>query len=168
MGEVVREFRKRRAAQLYALGCDLDEDPGRQADAAAAYERALALDPELANAWTNLGNVLYRAGDGREAEKMYRRAIELAPRQAEARYNLGYSMLERGLPDSAAACLREAVECDPGFADAWFNLAAALEACSRFRDALEAWKRYLDLRPGDGEWEARARERAAACERRAR
>src|SRR5271155_4798348 len=48
----------------------------RADDAAAAYRRAIALKPDFAPSYNNLGNLLT---DPNEALAMYRRAIELEP-----------------------------------------------------------------------------------------
>src|SRR5690606_33264472 len=56
------------AYELYLEGCRLDEDAATYDRAEAAYERAIALDPALSNALTNLGNLCYRRGQVERAE----------------------------------------------------------------------------------------------------
>src|SRR6267143_74739 len=76
---------------MYERGCDLEEaDP---AAARAAYERALQLDPEHAQALVNLGR---RA----EAIDAYQLAITTDPHCADAHYNLSrlYEHLGQGAP----------------------------------------------------------------------
>jgi tetratricopeptide (TPR) repeat protein len=61
---------------------------GDAAGASAAYRRALALDPNYADALNNLG-VLYRMqGEPSKAIEAFRRAAALKPELAEARKNL--------------------------------------------------------------------------------
>jgi tetratricopeptide (TPR) repeat protein len=62
---------------------------GRGADAAAAIERALAVDPNHAAANTERGIMLREQGKFAEAEAAYRRALATDPEHALARYNLG-------------------------------------------------------------------------------
>ena len=47
----------------YLEGCRLDEDEATLDRAEACYRRAITLDPALANALTNLGNLRFRRGD---------------------------------------------------------------------------------------------------------
>ena len=149
--------RARTAYDLYTRASSLDEDPATFDEAEQLYKRALELDPELAIALTNLGNIRFRRGDEKGAEELYRRALEVDERQPEAHYNLGYVMLERGDPRGAVAYFEKALAADPRFADAHFNMAMALEAVNEKVRARTHWKRYLELEPS-GTWADIARE----------
>jgi predicted Zn-dependent protease len=61
----------------------------RPADARAALDRALAIDPKHAAANNELGILLRETGKFDEAERAYRRALESDPGYALAHYNLG-------------------------------------------------------------------------------
>jgi tetratricopeptide (TPR) repeat protein len=143
--------RRRPAYEAYLEGCRLDEDESTLDRAEAAYRRAIDLDPALANALTNLGNLRFRRGDSTEASDLYDRAIALDAEQPEAWYNLGFLAFERGEIDDAVRLFGRAVSSDPGFADAHFNLAMALEEVDRAREARVHWETYLRLDPS-GPW----------------
>jgi tetratricopeptide (TPR) repeat protein len=149
--------RARTAYDTYVEASTLDENPATYDKAEELYARAIRLDPSLAIAYTNLGNIRFRRGDEPGAEELYRRAIEVDPRQPEAHYNLGYVMLERGDAASAAPFFERALEGDPRFADAHFNLAMAFEQLGERAHARPHWKKYLDLEPS-GTWADVARE----------
>ncbi|MGH7285475.1 MAG: tetratricopeptide repeat protein [Polyangiaceae bacterium] len=149
--------RAKTAYELYTRASALDEDPATYDEAEALYVRALQLDPELAIAYTNLGNIRFRRGDEKGAEELYRRALGLDDRQPEAHYNLGYVMLERGNPADAAKYFERALERDPRFSDAHFNLAMALEQLGDAPRAKTHWKKYLELEPS-GTWADIARQ----------
>lgn len=135
------------AYQHYLEGCRLDEDESSFEQAEQAYRRAVELDPSLANAYTNLGNLMYRRGDAEQAENLYVRALKLDPEQPEAFYNLGFLLFERGDTDSAILNFRRAVRSDPAFADAHFNLAMALCELGDAASARTHWETYLALDP---------------------
>jgi DNA-binding transcriptional MerR regulator len=139
--------RARTAYDLYAQASALDEDPATFDQAEELYRRAVQLDPSLAIAYTNLGNIRFRRGDEPGAEVFYRRALDVDPAQPEAHYNLGYVMLERGHARDAAAYFERAIESDPRFADAHFNLAMAYEQLGERVRARTHWKRYLEIEP---------------------
>jgi len=143
--------RARTAYELYVRASSLDEDPATYDEAEALYREAIDLDPLLAIAHTNLGNILFRRGNDRAAEKLYVAAIDIDDRQPEAHYNLGYVMLERGDAKRAADHFEKAISRDSRFADAHFNLAMACEQLGERSRARIHWKRYLDLEP-QGTW----------------
>lgn len=139
------------AYDAYLEGCKLDEDEHAWPAAEAAYRRAVKLDPTLANAWTNLGNLRYRRSDAVEAQACYRAALRADSDQPEAHYNLGFLLFEDGKLELAITHFRYAVDQDPAFADAHFNLALALEEISDGSQARQHWAMYLQLDPS-GPW----------------
>jgi tetratricopeptide (TPR) repeat protein len=149
--------RARTAYEMYVEASTLDESPATYDHAEELYQRAVRLDPSLAIAHTNLGNIRFRRGDDVGAEALYRHAIEVDPEQPEAHYNLGYVMLERGEARQATAHFERALAGDPRFADAHFNLAMAWERLGERSLARPHWKKYLELEPS-GAWADVARE----------
>jgi tetratricopeptide (TPR) repeat protein len=143
--------RARTAYELYLRASQLDEDPLSMDDAEVLYREAISLDPWLAIAYTNLGNIRFRRHDADAAEVLYKKALEIDNRQPEAQYNLGYVMLERGQPDLSVPLFHGAIEADPKFADAYFNLAMAYEQIGETSKARPFWKSYISLEPS-GTW----------------
>lgn len=151
------DARTRTAYDLYLRASQLDEDPASFDEAEKLYHRAIELDPGLAIAYTNVGNIRYRKGDDRSAEEFYRRALEVDDRQPEAHYNLGYVMLERGQPARSIPYFLRALQADGRFSDAHFNLAMAYEGTGEPERARTHWRKYLELEP-EGAWADVARE----------
>ena len=143
--------RARTAYELYLRASQLDEDPLSMDDAEVLYREAIALDPWLAIAYTNLGNIRFRRHDAEAAELLYKKALEIDVRQPEAQYNLGYVMLERGQPELSVPLFHGAIEADPKFSDAYFNLAMAYEQIGETSKARPFWKSYIALEPS-GTW----------------
>ena len=149
--------RTRSAYDIYMRASTLDEDPETFDEAEGLYKKAIELDPQLAIAYTNLGNIRFRRGDEQGAEQLYRKALELDDRQPEAHYNLGYVMLERGYASRAVTYFEAAIKADPKFADAHFNLAMAQEALGDKQRARIHWMKYLEIEP-TGTWADIARD----------
>lgn len=143
--------RARTAYELYLRASQLDEDPLTMDEAERLYREAITLDPWLAIAYTNLGNIRFRRQDSTHAEDLYKKALEIDARQPEAQYNLGYVMLERGEPDGSIPLFLGAIESDPKFSDAYFNLAMAYEQVGESQKARPYWKSYIMLEPS-GTW----------------
>jgi tetratricopeptide (TPR) repeat protein len=119
----------RTAEEWFNLGCELD--PASPDEARHAYEQALALDPELADAHVNLGRLHHQAGDAARAETHYRAALTLAPDDAVAHFNLGGLLEETGRAADAVLAYQRALAADPDFADAHYNLGLLLDALGR-------------------------------------
>jgi tetratricopeptide (TPR) repeat protein len=143
--------RARTAYELYLRASELDEDPETMEEAERLYGRAIELDPWLAIAYTNLGNIRFRRHDTDAAELLYNKALEIDARQPEAQYNLGYVMLERGDPAASIPLFLGAIAADPKFSDAYFNLAMAYEQIGESQKARPYWKSYITLEPS-GTW----------------
>lgn len=83
--------------------------------ASASVERALAIDPNLAEAHTSRGFLRYKfEWRWREAEASFKRAIELDPSYALAHHWYGEMLGFMGRHDEAIASLRRAQALDPG------------------------------------------------------
>lgn len=130
-------------------GMRLDLDPARQGEAEACYRKALALDPGLAAAQTNLGHLAYRRGDTVAAHEAFEAALTMDPEQPEARFNLANLILESGDLELAVAELRRVLQTAPDFADAHYNLAVALERLGGRAQARAHLERYVRLEAGD-------------------
>lgn len=148
--------RAKMAYDLYLKASQLDEDPSTMDEAMDLYEKAIELDPWLAIAYTNLGNISFRRQYVEEAERFYKKALDVDPGQPEAQYNLGYLMLERGQPESSIQYFLGALEADPQFSDAYFNLAMAYEQSGQPDMARPLWQSYIALEP-HGTWTEIAR-----------
>ncbi|MBM4361805.1 MAG: tetratricopeptide repeat protein [Deltaproteobacteria bacterium] len=148
--------RARTAYELYLQASHLDEDPATMDEAERLYGRAIEIDPWLAIAYTNLGNIRFRRRDASAAEAYYQKALGIDPRQPEAQYNLGYLMLERGEPAESVRLFQGALDADPRFSDAYFNLAMAYEQLGQPGKARPYWKTYVELEP-EGTWTEIAR-----------
>jgi DNA-binding transcriptional MerR regulator len=129
----------------FQRGCALDEAGALPAEVAKAYERALALDPSLASAHTNLGNLHHAQGERAEARRCYEMACMLEPDQPEALYNLGNLDEEEGDLETAIEHYRRAVSLAPDFADAHYNLAIALEHEGSRVQSARHLRRFLEL-----------------------
>lgn len=86
---------------------------GRPEDARAAYEQALALDPDHAPAHNNLGIQQAAQGDLQSARRHLEKATASDPAYAEAWLNLGVVLDQSGDPTAALQALERAAALDP-------------------------------------------------------
>ncbi len=121
---------------------------GRIADAAELYRRALALNPDLADAHNNLGIALAAQGRADAAVAHYERAIALNPSDASAHNNLGVTLADLARNNEAIAHYERAVGLKPDYASAHHNLGMALAAQGRQEEAVAHYRRAVAIQPG--------------------
>jgi serine/threonine-protein kinase len=108
--------------------------------ASRAAERAVALDPELAEGQVAYGHVLAQHDrNWAEAERHLRRAIELRPSYAHAHLVLAYTLLYRQRLDDARASVERARTLEP----AWTSASTALGLVLYMRREYVAAKKHL-------------------------
>ncbi len=144
------------AAEYFARGVALEEDPLTADEAMENYNKVVELDSNYAPAHINLGTLYYNRGDYEKAEGCYRRAIELDPRYALAWFDLGNVLDETLRLPEAIRAYEAAVGIAPTYADAHYNLALAYEKSRQPRRALKHWRIYLRL-DQHGPWAVHAR-----------
>jgi len=146
------------AEEYFRAGSALDDgDESTQDEAAAAYRRALELDPYLVAALINLANIHYSRDELAEAEALYTRAIGLEADFFEAHFNLGNIYHDLGRLPESQACYLEALHLNPFYADAHFYLAVTFEKMGQSQEARPHWRSYQQLAP-NGEWVELAKE----------
>ena len=130
------------ASTLYRLGTLLGK-AGEVDRAKSAYERALALQPDLAEANNDLGALIAQNGDLDAAIARFRAALASTPDYPDALNNLGYALLLTGQDAEARTLYEKALALQPDFPEALNNLgllagrAGDLERAEHlFRDAL--------------------------------
>jgi tetratricopeptide (TPR) repeat protein len=121
------------------------EDRGDSETAEHLFRQAIDLEPNMAAALTNLGNLVFRQGELVEARGLYERALEHDPSQPEARYNLANLLEDLGETELAIAELRRVCSSAPEFADAHYNLGIMLAQVGGTAQAREHLERYLEL-----------------------
>ena len=132
------------------------EDRGDSTTAEHLFRQAVDLEPNMAAALTNLGNLVYRQGELEEARKLYERALEHDPLQPEARYNLANLLEDLGETELAISEMRRVCATAPDFADAHYNLGLMLAHVGGAAQAKMHLERYLEL-DGGSEWAIHAR-----------
>jgi tetratricopeptide (TPR) repeat protein len=132
------------------------EDRGDAATAEHLFRLAVELEPHMAAALTNLGNLVYRQGELHEARRFYERALDHDPSQPEARYNLANLLEDLGETELAISELRRVCAASPEFADAHYNLGIMLAQVGGTTQARQCLERYLEL-DAQSDWARHAR-----------
>ena len=119
----------------------------RLTEAVEAFQRAIHLNANLAEAHYNLGVALLGLGRRDEALAALRQALQLKPDYVEAQNNLGNVLKEQDRLEEAGAAFRRALEIKPDYAPAHHNLGNLLGDQGHFESAIAEYRRALDLEP---------------------
>jgi TolB-like protein/Tfp pilus assembly protein PilF len=134
-------------ASNYA-GIAAEDKQAAAAQARAAVESALRLDPNLAEAHLAKGRVLEDFDfDFGGAEAELRRALELAPQNPDVMRNLASLLSFLGQFDEAVVLTQRALVLDPLRSAAEFTLANYLIALGRYDEAEAAMHKAIALQP---------------------
>jgi serine/threonine protein kinase/tetratricopeptide (TPR) repeat protein len=114
--------------------------------ASALTNKALDLDPSLAEAHTSLARLKYMHDwDWEGAEESFKRALELDPNSVNAHQHYGRLLTTLGRYDEAIAEIQKAQELDPRSADLAVPLFAILEKRGEFDEALRVLQSSLEM-----------------------
>jgi len=119
---------------------------GRKSEALSAYQKAVQLAPQDAEAQNNLGTALEGFGRFEEAKASYRQSIALKPDYVEAHNNLGNTLKELGRLEEAEASYRQAISLKSDYAEGHNNLGNTLQELSRFEEAEACYRRSIELK----------------------
>lgn len=120
---------------------------GRILEAGAIYDRILRERPGHAGALHLKGVLALQDGDTDRAIGLIERSLEIEPTHGLALANLGVAYRAARRFDEGIAALRKSVALDPASFDAWANLGKMLVRIGEVRDAVECYRRALELQP---------------------
>ncbi len=120
------------------------------ADAQKAFEKAVALDSSMVEAYTSLARIVSGAGEHQRAIELLQRAIELRPDDARAHFNLGVAFVNSGDYRRAAQAYERVIEINPTHTRAHLYLSDIYAKLGRGAEskALERRARELTLAEG--------------------
>jgi Flp pilus assembly protein TadD len=113
----------------------------------AACRKAIALQPDFARAYSNLGLALYRQGKPVEAEAAYIKAIAIKPNDGTVYYSLGLALYGQEKYAAAETAYRKVIALKPDYAEAYNNLGVALRRQGKNVEAETAYRKAIALKP---------------------
>ena len=120
---------------------------GKDAEALAAFNRALAVEPTNGIALQNIGTIRLRQNNIAEAEAAVRKALDADPALANAYTTLGVIFQRKQQMDNAIESWRRAVEIDGTEFYALYNLTLALAQKGARDEARAFGERFLATAP---------------------
>jgi eukaryotic-like serine/threonine-protein kinase len=112
-------------------------------DAEREFRRALDLDPNSEQVWTNyIGYYLVPMGRLDEAIAAWKRAVELDPLSPDKHFRLGYCYRLMRQLDRAVEHFRNALELDPNYHLARLGLAISYQQTGRIEESIRAYETF--------------------------
>jgi tetratricopeptide (TPR) repeat protein len=143
---VALEWRASTACEAHVDFGSWNFGQARFAEAAAAYARAIALQPDHVTARNYLGQAFDKLGRRAEAVNQLEAALALKPGDPELRFHMILALKDPKLLDEAADCCRRMIAARPDFAEAHNNLGVVLQAQGKLDEALELYRRAQALK----------------------
>jgi len=132
------------AAAWFAHGEDVEPQDKNAAE--AAYKKALALAPDHADAYMNLGALLCDAGRCDEAVALYDQAMRHCPDAPAVHFNRAIALEDQGRMEEALAGYERCLALSPDMANAHFNAARLYQGAGDFQKALRHFSAYRRLK----------------------
>ena len=134
--------------RVYRLQGQMDEDAFKYNDAAAQFEKAIAIAPGQADLYESLGREYQRLNRMELAAQTYKKELTLNPADAVALYDLGSVEVERGNAREGVPLLQKAIAASPDAAVAYYYLGRGQEALGDNPAAIAAYEHVVQAAPG--------------------
>jgi tetratricopeptide (TPR) repeat protein len=125
-----------------AIAADGRNDVAR---AEECYQKLLAAEPDMPEAWLRYGCLRFERADFKGARECFERCLPVHPEWMDAQLNYALSSWKLGEVDAAISALGNVVAREPQAADALRVLAAIHLERRDYREALELQARLADL-----------------------
>ena len=115
--------------------------------AAVNGEKAIAINPDDADAYYNMGNVYLNLGKNTEAIATYKKSIAIKPTKYAAYMRMAFAYRKLKKYPEALAAYKKCVALKPDDVDAYLHLGSAYDKLEQYQEALAAYKKAIALKP---------------------
>jgi len=137
--------RNPKRAGAWHLAGVIDLHSGQLADALAAFDASLSIQPVNADAHANRGLALQQLGRNAEAVRSYDVALTIRPDAAQTHNNRGMALADLADLDAAQQDYQRAIHVQPDYAAAHYNLGLLLLTRGQFEGALASFDASIGI-----------------------
>jgi len=117
------------------------------AEAKTHLQQAIALEPDLVEAYRALSGIALEEKDPTAAIAHLQHALTLTPQCPDTRVNLGVALIQAERYAEARSVLQEALALRPGYAEAWINLGVSCNKEERYAEAIGYFQEAIAAKP---------------------
>lgn len=111
-------------------------------------EKAVAADPQNAEAWARLGHSYFDSDDFTNAIRAYKKHLELKPGNADVWTDMGIMYRRSGDPTEAIRCFDKAIEANPRHQPSRYNKGVVLmHDMQNAEAAVKTWEELVAINP---------------------
>jgi tetratricopeptide (TPR) repeat protein len=121
-------------------------------EAAMAFRKALEHDPYNTGSMMSLANILVQQGESKTPARLLLRALKLHPKKKTLLFNatnIAAQIVKNGGLEEARELLECVTKNEPTNVASWFNLALVHQASKKTSQAIECYRKVVDLEPTD-------------------
>ncbi|MDJ0590683.1 MAG: tetratricopeptide repeat protein [Pleurocapsa sp. MO_226.B13] len=115
--------------------------------AITCYRRAIAIQPDLTEAYLSWGELLTRSGAREQAIACYLQGLRQIQTNPELYYRLGNLYQASQKRSQAAICYQKATQYQPDYAAAHHELGEVLSQQEQWADAIESYRQAIEYNP---------------------
>jgi len=116
-----------------------------------ALRKATLLDPNIPDAYNNLGVVFDRLGDFENALRSFKRSIAILPDDIDTYINLGNALRKQGKLDEAMSYFHHALEIEPNSEEIYMSLGNVYMHQGKLSKAIKAYEKAIENKPNFAE-----------------
>jgi tetratricopeptide (TPR) repeat protein len=116
-------------------------------DTVSLQKHFLAVTPNSAHVYFNVGSALQAEGRHKEAISYYRQALQLRDKHFYAHKNLGDALTEEGQGAEAMEHYRRAITIKPDYFQAHYKMGVAFQEQGKLDEATECYRRAIAINP---------------------
>jgi len=116
-----------------------------------SYNKALALEPDYADVYYNMGNALKEKGQLEKAIAAYNKALALNPNYVDAYNNMGNALRGQGEFEEAIEAFNKALAITSDYPGGHGNIGNVLADQGKLEEAIEYYNKALLLKPNSEE-----------------
>jgi tetratricopeptide (TPR) repeat protein len=132
--------------QLFDRGNTLF-DSDNYTEAIATYEQAVAINPQLHEAWYNRGVALASLGRYEDAIESYNQALALKLEDHDAWYSRGNALFHLGQIAAAVESYDQSIAMQPQNPGAWQNKGYVYYSCGQYPEAVRCYEQAIVCQP---------------------
>jgi tetratricopeptide (TPR) repeat protein len=133
-------------SQLFDRGNTLF-DSDNYTEAIATYEQAVAINPQLHEAWYNRGVALASLGRYADAIESYNQALALKLEDQDAWYSRGNALFHLGQIAAAVESYDQSIAMQPQNPAAWQNKGYVYYSCGQYSQAIHCYEQAIACQP---------------------